>query len=83
MLGCVLLTKLHSYPQLIQEAHRQIVASCNIAQQHLQTQHIHNKKLHDKHDMAVSLCTGDRVWLYTPVVSKGNTKKLSSFWKGP
>ena len=23
------------------------------------------------------------VWLYTPVVRKGNTKKFSSFWKGP
>ena len=26
---------------------------------------------------------GDRVWLYTPVVPKGRTKKFASFWKGP
>ena len=83
MLGRVLPTKLRSYPQFVQEAHRQMAASCNIAQQHLQTQHQRNKRLHDKHDMEIPFCIGDRVWLHTPVVSKGNTKKFSSFWRGP
>ena len=26
---------------------------------------------------------GDRVWLYTPVVKEGKSKKLVCFWKGP
>ena len=83
MLGRVLPAKLCSYPQFVQEAHKQVAASCNIAQQHLQTHHLRNKKLHDKDKTAVQFCVGDRVWLYTPVVSKGNTKKFTSFWKGP
>ena len=83
MLGRVLPTKLHSYPQFVQTAHRQLSASCNLARQHLRVQHLHNKKLHDKHHTAEQLCIGDRVWLYTPVVPKGNTKKFTSCWKGP
>ena len=51
--------------------------------QHLRAQHLHNKKLHDKDSTAVPFCVGDRVWLYTPVVPKGKTKKFTSFWKGP
>ena len=31
----------------------------------------------------MELQVGDVVWLYTPVVRKGNTRKFSSFWKGP
>ena len=26
---------------------------------------------------------GDRIWLYTPVVNQGHTRKFASFWKGP
>ena len=83
MLGCVLLATLRSYPQFIQDAHKQMTASCNIAQQHLWAQHLHNKKLHDKDTTAVPFSAGDRVWLYIPVVSKGKTKKFTAFWKGP
>ena len=83
MLGRVLPATLRSYPQFVQDAHKQMATSCNIAQQHLRAQHLHNKKLHDKDTTAVPFCVGDRVWLYTPVVPKGKTKKFTSFWKGP
>ena len=83
ILGRVLPTRLQFYPQFVQEAHQQIAAACNVAQQHLQAQHLRNKTLHDKHTTTVQFCIGDRVWLYTPVVLKGNTKKFSCFWKGP
>ena len=59
-----------------------MAASCNIAQQHLQAQHLH-KKLHDKDDTAVRFYVGDKVWLYTPVVSKGKTKILFHSRKVP
>ena len=83
MLGRILPAKLRSYPQFVQEAHKQVASSCNIAQQHLRAQHLRNKQLYDKDNTAVQFCVGDRVWLYTPVVSKGKTKKFTSFWKGP
>ena len=60
-----------------------MASSCNIAQQHLRAQHLRNKQLYDKDNTAVQFCVGDRVWLYTSVVSKGKTKKFTSFWKGP
>ena len=74
MLGCILPFKLHSYPQFIQEAQKQIFTSCNKAQQYLRAQHLHNKEVHD--NTAVQLCIGDRVQLYTPVVSKDIAKTL-------
>ena len=49
----------------------------------MQAQHLRNKQFYDKNNTAVQFCIGNRVWLYTPVVSKGKTKKFTSFWKGP
>ena len=83
MLGRILPAKSRSYPQFVQEAHKQMKSSCNIAQEHLRAQHLWNKQIYDKDNTAVQFCVGDRVWLYTPVVSKGKTKKFTSFWKGP
>ena len=83
MLGRVLPATLRSYPQFVQDAHKQMAASCNIAQQHLQAQHLHNKRLHDKDTTAVPFCVGDRVRLYTPVVSKGKTKTVPYSGKVP
>ena len=80
----VLPATLHSsYPQFIQDAHKRMAASCNIAQQHLRAQHLHNKKLHNKDTTAVPFSVGDRVWLYTPMVSKGKTKCLLHSGKVP
>ena len=82
MLGRILPAKSRSYPQFVQEAHKQMKSSCNIAQEHLRAQHLRNKQIY-KNNTAVQFCVGDRVWLYTPVVSKGKTKKFTLFWKGP
>ena len=67
----------------MQAAHRQMTASCSIAQQQLRVQHLRNKRLHDKHPTAEQFYVGDREWLYSPVVPQGYTKKFTSFWKGP
>ena len=41
------------------------------------------KQSHDKHSRLVNYEVGDCVWLYTPVVQSGSTKKFSSLWRGP
>ena len=60
MLDQTLPAKLRSYPQFVQEARKQMAASCNIAQQHLQVQHLCNKKLHDKDNTAVPYIIVDK-----------------------
>ena len=49
----------------------------------IQKQHQRHKQLYDKHAPVKEFDVGDRVWLYTPAVKPGQTKKLSSLWKGP
>ena len=72
-----------SYPQFVQDAHKQLKTSYAITNQHLQAQHLRQKRFHDSHGFGEPFQVGDREWLYTPVVPKGNTKKFTSFWKGP
>ena len=44
MLGCVLPATLRSYPQFVQDAHKQMAAYCNIAQQHLQAYSVYTTR---------------------------------------
>ena len=44
---------------------------------------IFTNKLHDKNTTTVPFSVGDRVWLYTSVVSKGKTKSLLHSRKVP
>ena len=83
MLGRIEPSKQHSWHQFVKEAHKQLKASYNITNCHLHAQHLHQKRIHDYHGLAEPFQVGERVWLYTPVVLKCNTKKLTSFWKGP
>lgn len=83
MLGRIQPGKLRSYPQFVQDSHKQLMTSYTITNQHLRAQHQRHKRIHDSHGLAECFEVGDRVWLYTPVVPQGYTKKFASFWKGP
>lgn len=83
MLGRIQPNKLRSYPQFVQASHKQLITSYTITKQHLQAQHLRHKRTHDSHGLAECFQVGDRVWLYTPTVSTGCTKKFAFFWKGP
>ena len=83
MLGRIQPSKRCSYPQFVDDAHKQLKTSYDIANHHLHAQHLRQKRIHDRNGLGEPFQVGDRVWLYTPVVSKGNTKKFTSFWKGP
>ena len=57
-------------------------ASYTSAREYLWAQHARQQRTHNC-GVSEELQIGDRVWLYTPVVPKGHTKKFASFWKGP
>ena len=76
-------SKLRSYPQFVQDSHKQLTSSYTIAKQQLQAQHLRQKHMHDSSGSSEPFQIGDRVWLYTPVVNQGRTRKFASFWKGP
>lgn len=81
ILGRLQSSKVSSYPQFVQEAHRLLKASCTRAREYLRAQHLRQQQAHDNHSVAETFHVGDRVWLYTPVVSPGRTRKFSSLWK--
>ena len=75
--------KSQSYPQFVKQTHGYLKRAYTMARQRLTQQHQRRKQFHDKDGTAEELYIGDVVWLYTPVVKRGNTRKFSSFWKGP
>ena len=83
MLGCVTNTKVQSFPQSVQQTHKYLKEAYSVTKQHLAQQYLRQKSVHDKGGTAEQLQIGDVIWLYTPVVKQGNTKKFSSFWNGP
>ena len=83
ILGRLQRSTVSSYPQFVQEAHHQMKASYATAREYLRAQHARQQRTHNKRGLSEEFHIGDRVWLYTPVVPKGQTKKFASFWKGP
>ena len=83
MTGHVDSNKSQSYPQFVKQTHGYLKNAYTMVRQRLVQQHLCRKRLHDKAGTAEELYIGDVVWLYTPVVKCGNTRKFSSFWKGP
>ena len=51
--------------------------------QYLRQAHSHRKQLRGHSGHTGEFQCGDRVWLYVPVVKRGQSKKLTSFWRGP
>ena len=83
MLGRVNKTKLQSYPKFVSQTHQYLTQAYSLARKSRSQHHLRQKEAHDSKGTAAELQVGDVVWLYTPVVRKGNTRKFSSFWKGP
>ena len=81
ILGCVSNPVVQSFPQFVQ--YRYLKEAHNVAQQQLSQQYLRQKGTHDSVGTVSEFQIGGVVWLYTPVVKQGNTKKFSSFWRGP
>lgn len=74
----------NSYPDFVRSVHQQLQQSMKLARDSIRKQHQRHKQLYDHHATATGhIAIGDQVWLYNPAVKRGQTKKLSSMWKGP
>ena len=83
MLGRTNKAKVQSYPQFVRQTHGYLTQAYTLTRHRLSQYHLRQKHHHDKGGTATELQVGDVVWLYTPVVKRGNTRKFSSFWRGP
>ena len=83
MLGRVEGEESVSYPQYVQELHRQLKDAFAFTRERLATRHRQQKAAYDQNSRAMEFKVGDRVWLYVPAVKPGKTKKLSTLWRGP
>ena len=72
-----------SYPQFVQDVHRQLHSAQQLARRHLEAAHQRQKKFFDQKCQGEELRVGDRVWLYCPAIKPGRTKKFACLWKGP
>lgn len=45
--------------------------------------HVHQKELYDQKVHGKPFSAGEWVWLYSPVVTRGSSRKLNCPWKGP
>ena len=74
-------------PHYVRKLQQSVKAAFSEVRQRLVSAHQHQKKSAEAHSKSRSEETqfqiGDIVWLYTPAVKSGLSRKLSSFWRGP
>ena len=70
-------------PQFVDNLHRSLKSAYDSAHQQLSVSHQRAKTWYDRRAWGIAFFVGERVWLYTPAVKPGRTKKLSSLWRGP
>ena len=74
-------------PHYVRKLQQSVKAAFSEVRQRLVSAHQHQKKSAEAHSKSRSEETqfqiGDIVWLYTPAVKSGLSRKLSSFWRDP
>ena len=60
-----------------------VSAAFDLVRRNVSQHHVYQKKLYDQKVHGQQFSTGDWVWLYSPVVGKGGSRKLNCPWKGP
>ena len=55
----------------------------DLVRKNMSQHHVYQKELNDWMVHGQPFSTGDWVWLYSPVVGKGGSRKLHCPWKGP
>ena len=82
MLGRIQPSKRCSYPQFVDDAHKQLKTSYDIANHRLPAQHLCQKRIHVCNGLGKPFQVGDRVWLYVPLFQKV-TPKFHVILEGP
>ena len=70
-------------PQYIKEVKTTLKMAYDVIRENLDVAQKKRKERRDKHCAEVNFKVGDRVWLFNPAVKVGETRKLSSQWRGP
>ena len=60
-----------------------VSAAFDLVRRNVSQHHVYQKELYDWRVHGQLFSTGDWVWLYSPVVGKGGSRKLNCPWKGP
>ena len=60
-----------------------VSAAFDLVRRNVSQHHVYQKELYDQKVHGQPFSTGDWVWLYSPVVGKGGSRKLNCPWKGP
>ena len=72
----------HTTP-LIKEVKTTLKMAYDVIRENLDVAQKKRKDRRHKHCAEVNFKVGDRVWLFNPAVKVGETRKLSSQWRGP
>lgn len=72
-----------SVDHFVQKSHTLMEQAYNSVRQHLSTGHQCQKEIYDKRVHGKPYSDGDTVWLFNPIVEKGQSKKFHHPWKGP
>ena len=69
--------------QYIKEVKTTLKMAYDVIRENLDVAQKKRKERRDKHCAEVNFKVGDRVWLFNPAVKVGETRKLTSQWRGP
>ena len=67
-------------PQFVEETHQYFNDAHDTVRSNLNQAHQRQKLAFDKKEHGETFQVGDRVWLYTPAVKEGRSKKLDTEW---
>ena len=70
-------------PQFVEETRQYFKDAYDTVHSNLKQAHQRQKLAFDKKEHGETFQVGDRVWLYTPAVKEGRSKKLATQWRGP
>ena len=72
-----------SVHQYARELASNLEKAYNNVREHLRVDQCRQKDIYDRRVAGPSYACGDRVWLHSPAVPKGRSKKLHRPWQGP
>eukprot|EP00731_Ephydatia_muelleri_P000583 Em0001g583a len=70
-------------PEYVGNLKRTLQKAYEVAREHIGEKQQFQKELYNQIVHGLPFCVGDLVWLYSPAVTKGRSKKLHLPWDGP